>query len=91
MKVIGNMKILADGKYIVLEGGATWPTPMDGDGEQDALEWRLRYAQPEVVLGHRFHCASIVSAYRELIALPAKKRNKVIASLRRAINGRGES
>jgi len=79
------MKVLCDGKYVVLDGGATWPTPMDGDADEDSLEWRLRYGKPDAVLRRRYHAASIVNAYRELITMPAAKRNKVIASLRRAI------
>jgi hypothetical protein len=82
------LKVIASGKYVVLDGGATWPTPMDDP--DNPLEWRLRYAPAEIVVKDRFLAASIVNAYRELIALPATKRNKVIASLRRAINGEAD-
>jgi hypothetical protein len=77
------MKIIANGKYVAMTGGGTWPTPMDeADG---SLEWRLRYALPEQLVKDRFLAASIVSAYRELIVLPRVYREKVIRELRAAI------
>ena len=79
------MKILANGKYIVMPGGGTWPTPMDEGPHDDSLEWRLRYALPDQLIKDRLHAASVVSAYRELIALPRWRRDEIIRELRAAI------
>jgi hypothetical protein len=75
-------KVIAGGKYVVLDGGATWPTPMDDP--DDSLEWRLRYAQPEQLVKDRYLAASIVNAYRELIKMPERNRRRVIRELRKA-------
>jgi hypothetical protein len=77
------MKILADGKYVALTRGGTWPTPMDHP--DSSLEWRLRYASDAQLPNDRFLAASVVSAYRQLIMLPQKDRNAVIRELRAAI------
>jgi hypothetical protein len=85
------MKILANGKFVAMTGGGTWPTPMDQP--DDSLEWRLRYASADQLVKDRYCAASIVSAYRELIALPRVAREKVIRELRAAIKAtqaRGE-
>jgi hypothetical protein len=79
------MKIIAKGKYVKRDDGTTWPTPMVE--AETSLEWRLRYASPEQLVKDRFLAASIVAAYHELIAAPVKKRNAVLADLRRALNG----
>lgn len=78
-------KVIAGGKFVVMDGGATWPTPMDDP--DNSLEWRLRYALPEQLVKDRYLAASIVSAYRELITMPEKRRRIVVRELRRAING----
>lgn len=78
------MKILADGKFVALTRGGTWPTPMDEP--DNSLEWRVRYAvDPQQLVKDRYLCASIISAYRELINLPRKAREEVIRELRTAI------
>ena len=41
------MKVLGNGKFVVRDGGDTWPTPMDGRGDFLGLEWRLRYGSDE--------------------------------------------
>jgi hypothetical protein len=76
------MRVLADGKFVARDGGDTWPTPMDES--ETSLEWRLRYAT-QMPMGDRMCAASIVSAYRELIALPRWRRDEVIRDLRAAI------
>jgi len=76
-------KTVANGKYVVLGDGGTWPTPMD---EVDtSLEWRLRYANIEQLKKDRFLAASSVNAYRELISLPRWRRDIVIRKLREAM------
>ena len=77
------MKVLASGKFVVMTGGGTWPTPMDLP--DDSLEWRLRYGNDDQLVKDRFCAASIVSAYRQLIVLPRKAREQVIRELRAAI------
>lgn len=66
------------GNYVMLADRTTWPDPSD----RADLEWELRYAEPtrENVLA----AASFIHAYRSLIALPQRERNKKIALLRRA-------
>ena len=58
-------------------GGMCWPAAGDGIAN---LEWSLRYGDSEKF---RMAAASVISAYRELIALPEKKRNAVIRELRK--------
>jgi len=80
---MADSRVLADGKFVALACGGTWPTPMDHpDG---GLEWRLRYAGSEQLIKDRYLAASVVSAYRELITCPAKRRNEVIRELRKAM------
>lgn len=77
------MRVSAGGKFVTRNNGTVWPTPMDHvDG---GLEWRLRYAADERMVKDRYTAASIVSAYRQLIALPQKERNAVIRDIRAAI------
>lgn len=64
--------------------GMCWPLPGD-EPDGDGLEWRLRYINPEHLAKDRMHAASIVSAYRELIMCPVKKRNAVLRELRIAL------
>jgi hypothetical protein len=81
------MRVLANGKFVALSRGGMWPTPMDHP--DSGLEWRLRYANADQLVKDRFCAASIVSAYRELIALPRKAREEVIRELRVAIKASG--
>ncbi len=77
------MRVLANGKFVLRDGGGTWPTPMDHpDG---GLEWRLRYAGTEQLVKDRFCAASVVGAYRALIYMSRKRRDEVIRDLRAAI------
>jgi hypothetical protein len=55
------------------------------DHPDGGLEWRLRYAADENLAKDRYTAASIISAYRQLIALPQKERNAVIRDIRAAI------
>jgi hypothetical protein len=78
-------RLLAGGKYVARDAGGTWPTPMDGIGNEDSIEWILRYGSTERLTKARFLAASIVSAYRELISLPRAQRDPIIRDLRDAI------
>jgi hypothetical protein len=55
----------------------TWPHPDD----PTEVEWRLRYGDKE---GAALTAASYVAAYRYLIDMPQRKRNKVVAEIRAA-------
>lgn len=80
---MSEFRLIANGKFVRFDE-MTWPTPMDeADG---GLEWRLRYASAEQLIKDRYSAASIVEAYRALIMSPVKRRNKVIAVLRRALH-----
>lgn len=58
--------------------GMCWPIPSEDMG---GLEWRLRYSS--ITEGEKMVVASVLSAYRELINLPQKKRNEIIKELRK--------
>ena len=58
----------------------SWPYPNDG------LEWELRYGKP--TLSGFLEAASIISAYRQMIFDPQKKRQMVIREIRKALKGR---
>lgn len=74
-------KLIAGGHFVHMDNDTVWPTPMDDpDG---GLEWRLRYAPVEELWKDRFRAASVVSAYRHLMQLPVRYRNKVIAEIKR--------
>jgi hypothetical protein len=62
----------------VIGGEMTWPLPDEG---MDELEWRLRYAG-EVPKTDRLVAASILSAYRELVACNRRKRELVVRELK---------
>jgi hypothetical protein len=59
----------------------TWPVP------DDELEWVMRYGH---VVRHRFSAASVLAAYRALIMLPERTRNRRIRDIRRAMWARKE-
>jgi hypothetical protein len=56
--------------------GMAWPNPND----PHEIEWALRYGTPsrEQMLA----AASFIAAYRQLVDLPTRERNKRIASIR---------
>jgi len=59
--------------------GMTWPIPEGSD------EWTLRYGNDADVLRIRLSSASIVAAYRELLQMPKRRREEVIAGIRAAL------
>lgn len=65
-------------QYVTLPDGSVWPSPGARAAE---IDWQLRYRDPESV---RLVAASYVSAYRELVGLPAGRRGEVIRQLRDA-------
>ena len=72
---------LGPGAYRHFEG-MTWPVP----GERlDELESALRFAERGAVfsMSDRMVIASFLSAYRELVALPARARDARVRELRK--------
>lgn len=63
-------------KYYKHFNGMCWPIPSEDMGD---LEWKLRYSA--ITEGEKMVVASVLSAYRELINLPQKKRNEIIKEL----------
>ena len=58
-----------------------WPAPCE---DLNNLEWIMRYETPDKTTC--LLAASVVSAYRELIILPERMRNKRIRELRKGPN-----
>jgi hypothetical protein len=50
--------------------------------DTDDLENSLRYGSDREILNVALNAASVVSAYRHLIYLPQKKRNKICMAIR---------
>lgn len=71
-------KITAEGHMATFNDGTCWPIPSKAMGD---VEWQLRYGDPVKV---RMLAASVISAYAELIRLPAKDRQKRVMVLRAA-------
>ena len=65
-------------RYYKHFNGMCWPIPSRG---MEELEWKLRYSS--ITEGEKMVVASFLSAYRELINLPQKKRNEIIKELRK--------
>ena len=61
----------------------TWPAPCEQMGD---LAWRLTWADGETTKQDRIMAASIIAAYMQMVSDPAKKRQRVIAELRRGPN-----
>jgi len=72
-------------RYRTLADGSVWPTP--GDDPDGGLEWRLRYAPESITRTDLLVLASIVSAYREVLTCPSRRRNDVVRMLRPQLNG----
>jgi len=69
-------------KRLKLANGTIWPDP------NDQTEWQLRYAPNR---GAELMAAGTCAAYRDLIVMPARKRNQTIAMIRKAIQERAMS
>lgn len=63
-------------RYRKLADGTIWPTP--GDDPDGGLEWRLRYAPNSLTRPDQLVLASIVSAYRQLLCCPTRRRTEVV-------------
>lgn len=62
-------------------GDMVWPNPYD----PNAVQWRLRYGEP--TRSDLLVAASYVAAYRQLIDLPIRVRNRRVAAIRAAADG----
>lgn len=56
-----------------------WPNPLD----PDEVEWKLRYSTP--TKSELMHASSVLAAYRALIFLPSRTREKRISAIRKAL------
>lgn len=63
--------------------GMTWPDPDD----PLEIEWTLRYGTP--TRAQLLAAASMIAAYKQLVADPQVRRNAKIAGIRRAQAGGG--
>lgn len=63
----------------------TWPNPND----PSEIEWRLRYGTP--TRSDLLLVASFMGAYRHLVGLPVRTRNKRISSLRSKLSDTEEA
>ena len=76
-------KLVAGGTYISVDNQMTFPNPVSeniGD-----LEWRMRYAKETVTDGDLVLAASVISAYREIVARKTcKSRNACCSAMKRA-------
>lgn len=63
----------------VLADGTTWPVPIE---QMANLGWTLTHSMPD--RRALLQASSVLTAYRELIALPAKRRNQRVMEIRRA-------
>lgn len=61
------------------DNGTCWPRAA---GALADVDWNLRYG--ELTTSDRLVAAEVVTAWQSLLALPRKKRDQVIAALRRA-------
>lgn len=59
--------------------GPCWPCPGEAMNE---LDWRLRHDNERLTRNDQVMAASIISAYRELIALPRVRREVIVRELR---------
>lgn len=70
-------------RYVTIEAedGSMMNWPAD-NSEMGVLEWTLRYSKPTTQ--DLLVAASVVAAYRNLIDLPQKRRNKRCSQIKRA-------
>lgn len=64
-------------------GGMSWP--LAGGAALDELEWRLRHAPDGLDASDAVRAATVLAAYRELVACPRAKRERVVRHLRAAL------
>ena len=75
-------------KHVTLDDGTVWSTPCDHpDG---GLEWRLRYAPASITRTEQLLAAGIIKSYRELLAVPERRRRYVVSQIRAAMRAQSE-
>lgn len=67
--------------YKKLDNGTMWPVYSEKSGD---CQWRLVHGQ--FTDSDRMYASSVMSAYWELINLPVRERNKVIAEFKKVVN-----
>lgn len=61
-------------------GGMCWPNPED----PSEVEWKLRYARTTLTAQEALIAASMMNAYKHLIGLDSRTRQKRVMELRAA-------
>lgn len=59
-----------------------WPLPGERCGD---IEWKLRYTPGSLTRADQLVAASILSAYREMVAMPETRRRPILRRLREAL------
>jgi hypothetical protein len=54
--------------------------------QEDCQIWRFKYDSDGLTITDNLVAASVMTAYKALIEMPIKQRNKVISSIKRAVN-----
>lgn len=64
-------------------GDTNWPSPRETIADSADVVWLLRFAD-QLPMWSRHIAASYVDAYRQLVAMPARRRAQIIRELRKA-------
>lgn len=77
---LANLRRTADGmsRVYLHFGGMAWPNPADPND----IEWTLRYGEP--TREQLMVAASMVAAYKQLVADPQRTRNDKVGGIRAA-------
>lgn len=82
-----SARLIGNNTYVHTEEHGNWPAPFSGEGSaMGDLNHKLRYSAHEYITREDLlYAASIISAYRELINMPARERASIIADIRSAL------
>ena len=76
-------ELTGEGAYVRVDNQMTFPNPVSDQAAN--LEWKLRYAPESITRGEQLYAASIVSAYKEIVAAKTQKdRNQCCAAIQAA-------
>ncbi len=67
-------------KYVHINDDILYPSVH----RNNDAEWVMRYADTNIVLKERFYVAGIISAYKQLVSLPQKRRNAICKAIKEA-------
>lgn len=74
---------MSDGSYYVTIGDTAWPSPRGISADSDDVVWSLCWANP-LAMESRHLAVSYVQAYRQLVMMPARRREQIVRELRKA-------